>query len=70
MSEPHVAIQVVMVARDANPQGTICGSVLLSPIDPAGAIGAARSRARVGGSCRHWSRVGRGYAGGAGLRRR
>ena len=57
MSEPHDATQVVMVPRDAHPQGATFGGVLLSPIDPTGAIGAARNRARVGGSCRRWSSV-------------
>ena len=49
MSEPYVAIQVVMMPRDLNPQGTIFGGVLLSHIDQAGAIGAAREVVRAGG---------------------
>ena len=49
MSEPYLAIQVVMMPRDLNPQGTIFGGVLLSHIDQAGAIGAAREVVRAGG---------------------
>jgi acyl-CoA thioesterase YciA len=49
MSESYVAIQVVMMPRDRNPQGTIFGGVLLSHIDQAGAIGAAREVVRAGG---------------------
>jgi acyl-CoA thioesterase YciA len=50
MSEPYLAIQAVMMPRDANPQGTIFGGVLLSHIDQAGAIGAAREVICAGGS--------------------
>lgn len=49
MSEPYLAIQAVMMPRDENPQGTIFGGVLLSHIDQAGAIGAAREVVRAGG---------------------
>jgi acyl-CoA thioesterase YciA len=42
MSEPYLAIQVVMMPRDTNPHGTIFGGVILSYIDQAGAIGARR----------------------------
>jgi acyl-CoA thioesterase YciA len=42
MSEPYVAIQVVMMPRDTNPNGTIFGGVILSYIDMAGAIAARR----------------------------
>jgi acyl-CoA thioesterase YciA len=49
MSEPYVAIQVVMMPRDTSPLGTIFGGVLLSYIDQAGAIGAIREVVRAGG---------------------
>lgn len=61
MSEPYLALQVVMMPRDANPQPTlhpnghftaysmIFGGVLLSYIDQAGAIGARREVVRAGG---------------------
>jgi acyl-CoA thioesterase YciA len=38
MSEPYLAIQVVMMPRDTNPFGTIFGGVILSYIDMAGGI--------------------------------
>ena len=49
MSEPYLAIQVVMMPRDCNPHGTIFGGVILSYIDQAGAIGARREVIRAGG---------------------
>jgi acyl-CoA thioesterase YciA len=49
MSEPYLAIQVVMMPRDTNPFGTIFGGVILSYLDQAGAIGARREVARAGG---------------------
>jgi acyl-CoA thioesterase YciA len=49
MSEPYLAIQVVMMPRDVNPAGTIFGGVLLSYIDQAGAIGARREVILAGG---------------------
>jgi acyl-CoA thioesterase YciA len=49
MSEPYLAIQVVMMPRDTNPYGTIFGGVILSYIDQAGAIGGRREVARAGG---------------------
>jgi acyl-CoA thioesterase YciA len=49
MSEPYLAIQVVMMPRDTNPHGTIFGGVLLSYIDQAGAIGAIREVVKAGG---------------------
>jgi acyl-CoA thioesterase YciA len=49
MSEPYVAIQVIMMPRDTSPHGTIFGGVLLSYIDQAGAIGAVREVVRAGG---------------------
>ena len=42
MTEPYLAIQVVMMPRDTNPYGTIFGGVILSYLDQAGAIGARR----------------------------
>jgi acyl-CoA thioesterase YciA len=49
MAEAYVAIQVVMMPRDTNPNGTIFGGVILSYVDQAGAIGARREVARAGG---------------------
>ena len=49
MAEPYVAIQVIMMPADVNPQGTIFGGVILSYIDQAGAIGARREVIRAGG---------------------
>jgi acyl-CoA thioesterase YciA len=49
VTEPYLAIQVVMMPRDTNPHGTIFGGILLSYIDQAGAIGARREVARAGG---------------------
>ena len=49
MSEPYVAIQVVMMPRDTNPMGSIFGGVILSYIDQAGAIGARREVHKAGG---------------------
>jgi acyl-CoA thioesterase YciA len=49
MSEPYLAIQVVMMPRDTNPYGTIFGGLILSYIDQAGAIGARREVIRAGG---------------------
>src|SRR5881392_2531708 len=49
MSEPYLAIQVVMMPRDVNPHGTIFGGVILSYIDQAGAIGARREVVLAGG---------------------
>ena len=49
MSEPYIAIQVVMMPKDTNPQGTIFGGVLLSYLDQAGALGAIREVVRAGG---------------------
>ena len=49
MSEPYLAIQVVMMPRDTNSGGTIFGGILLSYIDQAGAIGARREVVRAGG---------------------
>jgi acyl-CoA thioesterase YciA len=45
----YTAIQVVMMPKDTNPNGTIFGGVLLSYIDQAGAIAAIReTRLRKG----------------------
>jgi acyl-CoA thioesterase YciA len=49
MSEPYIAIQVVMMPRDTNPYGTIFGGVILSYLDQAAAIGARREVIRAGG---------------------
>ena len=61
MSDLYLALQVVMMPRDANPQPTlhpsgqftsyltIFGGVLLSYIDQAGAVGARREVVRAGG---------------------
>ncbi|HEV3255577.1 MAG TPA: hotdog domain-containing protein [Gemmataceae bacterium] len=49
MSDPYLAIQVVMMPRDTNPHGTIFGGVILSYLDQAGAIGARREVMRAGG---------------------
>ena len=50
MSEPYVAIRVVMLPRDTNPLGSIHGGVILSYLDSAGAIGARREVAKAGGA--------------------
>ena len=50
MSDPYIAIQVVMMPRDTNPNGTIFGGVLLSHIDQAGAIAARRELSLRGGN--------------------
>jgi acyl-CoA thioesterase YciA len=50
MSEPYLAIQVVMMPRDLSPHGTIFGGVILSYIDQAGAIGARHEVVRAGGA--------------------
>src|SRR5260370_13852802 len=49
MTDPYLAIQVIMMPRDTNPFGTIFGGVILSYIDQAGAIGAPREAVRAGG---------------------
>lgn len=61
MDEPYLALQVMMMPRDANglpplpgsdpfaPQLTIFGGVILSHIDMAGAIGSRREVALAGG---------------------
>ena len=50
MSDPYLAIQVVMMPRDVNPNGAIFGGVILSYIDQAGAVGARREVVRAGGA--------------------
>jgi acyl-CoA thioesterase YciA len=62
MSEPYLALQVIMMPRDANPMPTllangeygpfttIFGGILLSYIDQAGAIGARHEVVRAGGA--------------------
>ncbi len=49
MPEPYVAMQTVMMPRDANPQGTIFGGVILSLIDMGGHTGAKRLVVQAGG---------------------
>jgi acyl-CoA thioesterase YciA len=62
VSEPYLALQVVMMPRDANPMpsllpeggpcplyNTVFGGVLLSYIDQAAAIGGRREVVRLGG---------------------
>jgi acyl-CoA thioesterase YciA len=51
MSEPYLAIKVVMMPRDLNPANTIFGGVLLSYIDQAAAIGARHEISRLAGEC-------------------
>lgn len=50
MSEPYIAIQIMMMPRDTNRHGTIFGGVLLSNIDLAGAIAAQREVLTRGGN--------------------
>jgi acyl-CoA thioesterase YciA len=49
MSDPYLAIQVVMMPSEVNPQGTIFGGVLLSYIDQAGAVGGRHEVVEAGG---------------------
>jgi acyl-CoA thioesterase YciA len=49
MAENCLAIQVVMMPCQVNPQGTIFGGVILSYIDQAGAVGARREVVEAGG---------------------
>src|SRR5438105_8789916 len=49
MSEPYLAIQVVMMPAQTNPHGTIFGGVILSYLDQAAAVGARREIIRAGG---------------------
>jgi acyl-CoA thioesterase YciA len=62
-AEPYVALQVIMMPRDANPHptllpgdgpsplyATIFGGVILSYVDQAGAVGARREVVRAGGA--------------------
>ncbi len=48
--ERHLAIKVVMMPRDTNPNGTIFGGVILSYIDQAGAVGAYHEIRQSGSS--------------------
>ena len=57
MSDPYLAIQVVMMPRDTNPLGSIFGGVILSYIDQAGAIGARREVTLAGGVTPHLTTV-------------
>ena len=49
MDDPYVALQTVMMPRDANPQGTIFGGVILSLIDMGGHTGAKHLVVQAGG---------------------
>jgi acyl-CoA thioesterase YciA len=49
MSDPYLAIQVVMMPSQTNPHGTIFGGVILSYLDQAGAIGGRREVVLAGG---------------------
>lgn len=53
MSEPYIAIQVLMMPNDVNPHGVVFGGVILSYIDQAGGIGAVREVVRAGGEIPH-----------------
>ncbi|MCI0463322.1 MAG: acyl-CoA thioesterase [Gemmataceae bacterium] len=53
MSEPYLAIQIVMMPNQVNPLGSIFGGVILSYIDMAGAIGARREVVLAGGAQPH-----------------
>jgi acyl-CoA thioesterase YciA len=47
--ESYIAVQLVMMPKDANPYGTIFGGVILSNIDVAGSIAARRAVLLRGG---------------------
>lgn len=49
MDQEYLALKIVMMPRDTNPQGTIFGGVILSHIDAAGAIGARMEIRKRGG---------------------
>ena len=49
MPDRYLAIKVVMMPRDTNPQGTIFGGVILSYIDQAAALGALHEIHQRGG---------------------
>jgi acyl-CoA thioesterase YciA len=49
MTEPYLAIQVIMMPRDTNALNTIFGGIILSYIDQAGAIGGRREILQAGG---------------------
>jgi acyl-CoA thioesterase YciA len=53
MTEPYIAIQVLMMPGDVNPHGVIFGGVILSYIDQAGGIGAVREVVKAGGDIPH-----------------
>jgi acyl-CoA thioesterase YciA len=52
MSDRYLAIKVVMMPRDTNPQGTIFGGVLLSYIDQAAALGTLAEMRKLGSKAR------------------
>jgi acyl-CoA thioesterase YciA len=47
--DEYIAVQLVMMPKDANPYGTIFGGVILSNIDVAGSVAARRAVLRQGG---------------------
>ena len=49
MTEGYIAVQIVMMPKDANPFGTIFGGVILANIDVAGSIAARREILLRGG---------------------
>ena len=49
MNEGYIAVQIVMMPKDANPFGTIFGGVILANIDVAGSIAARREILLRGG---------------------
>lgn len=49
MTETYLALQTVVMPRDANPQGAIFGGVILSHIDMAGHTGAKHFVIKAGG---------------------
>src|ERR1700679_1454833 len=49
MNEGYIAIQLVMMPKDANPFGTIFGGVILANIDVAGSVAARREILLRGG---------------------
>jgi len=49
MSQPYLALQTVVMPKDANPQGAIFGGVILSHIDMAGHTGAKHLVIKAGG---------------------
>ncbi|CAN5571820.1 acyl-CoA thioesterase [soil metagenome] len=48
-NDGYIAVQLVMMPKDANPFGTIFGGVILSNIDVAGSVAARRAVLKQGG---------------------